>query len=379
MRRLRPLILDRYVALRMLNPFCQGVAMFLGLLLALDTVRRALDFYQSGSTALAAVELFLYSIPQYLVLSLPMAMLFAGIFTFGQLSSDGELTAAASSGVSFRRLVVPALAFAMLVSIFGFWVSEMVAPWCNRRVADLRATVAPSGGSHGAMNRLWRDLDANGRLAMIVFAAEYDASMSSLRGVTLLRYEYDEDGAVREIYLTLADEARYRGSYTWELRGAVTKQTLSKRPMTWEETEIRLYRPPTQIARLDLEARTLTVSMLRDEIARLRQTLEATGWKDSEAELMLNTDATELALRFAVPLACLIFAMAGCPMGVRPERTTRGMSYGLSFGIILLYYIIVNYMTRLGYKGDVPPWVAAWAANAVLAGVGIVLIVRVPQ
>jgi lipopolysaccharide export system permease protein len=373
------LTLDTYIASRLLSPFIQGVAMFWGLLLALDTVRRALDFYEGGATPFAALQFFLFSSPQYLALSLPMAMLFAGIYTFGELSSQNEITAFTSAGVPFRRLVAPALGFAIGASLFSFFVSEAIAPWCNHQVAELEARVAPGVGSHGASNRIWRDIDQHGRVNMIVFASEFSADPPALRDLTILRYEYGSDDTVDEVLLTRAQEATYDSHYWWTLRGAWTRQTMAPRPLEWEEGRINLYRPPAQIARLDLEARTLTIGMLRDDLAELAAVLDKSGGGDSEAERKYYSYATELALRFSVPLACLVFAMAGCPMGIRPERSGRSLSYGLSFAIIMLYYVFLHYMTRLGYQGVVPGWVAAWVANVVVAAVGAVLIFRVPQ
>ncbi len=375
MTRRSPSILDWYVIQRVLNPFAQGIAMFLGLLLALDVSRRALDYYERGGSALETLQIFLLATPQYLVLSLPMAMLFAGIFTFGQLSADLELTAICAAGRPFKRLMVPVLVFAGAVSVFSFYVSEVIAPWCNRRVGEMESRVAPGGDSHGMSNRIWRDLDEQDRVQMIVFAAEFDPTAPSLRDVTVLRFERDEQGTVREIYLTLAERATYSGDYRWKLDNATTTETLSPRPIVSSQSDIELYRPPSQIVRGAIQARTMTIGMMRDEMASLRELART----DADARKVLLTDATELALRFAVPVACVIFAMAGCPMGVRPERTSRGMSYGLSFGIILLYYILLNYMTRLGNSGAVPAWVAAWFANVVLGIVGAILILRTPQ
>jgi len=378
-RRWTPLVLDRYIAGRLLNPFIQGLAMFLGLLLALDTVRRALDFWQGGAAAWAALRYFVFSSPQYLALSLPMAMLFAGIYAFGQLSADGEITAMTGSGVSFKRLVMPAMGFALGASLFSFFVSEVVAPWCNYQVSELTAKVASEVGSHGRSNRMWRDLDSRGRVNMIVFAGEFDAAVPALRDLTVLRYQYNQQGALEEILLTRADDAVYDSHFRWRLQGAQTRQTMNPKPLVWEEKEIMLYRPPEQIEGLDLEARTLTIGMMRQQLAETRAIVTHGAGKDSEAERKLHIFETELALRFSVPLACLVFAMAGCPMGVRPEGSGRGLSYGLSFAIIMLYYITLHYTTRLGYEGTAPAWISAWFANFVLAVMGAVLIFRVPQ
>ncbi len=364
--------------MRLVDPFLQGVAMFCGLLLALDTVRRALDFLSSGATAWDATKFFAFSVPQYLALSMPMAMLFAGIYAFGILSDDNEITAMTASGVPFRRLVVPAMAFALCVSLFAFFVSEFIAPWCNLQVEKLRAGVPPQIGSHGTTNRMFSDLDAHGRVSMIVYAGSYDATGPALYDITILRYQYKPNGEVEEILLTRAESASYSEDFWWTLKGAWTRQTLAPQPMEWVETEIRLQRRPEQISRLDLEARTMTIRMLRQQVTDLENTLRQTGLDDQMLD-RLNTFRTELGLRFSVPIACLVLAMAGCPMGVRPERSGRSMSFGLSFGIIMLYYIFLNYMTQMGYAGRMPAWLAAWFANIVVGIVGIVQIARVPQ
>jgi lipopolysaccharide export LptBFGC system permease protein LptF len=307
-----------------------------------------------------------------------MAMLFAGIYAFGRLSDDNEITAMTASGVPFRRLVLPAMAFALVASLFAFFVSEFVAPWCNFQVEKLRAGVPPQVGSHGASNRMFSDLDSHGRVNMIVYAGTFDATVPALYNITILRYQYAANGEVEEILLTRAQNATYSEDFWWTLEGAWTRQTLADQPMEWQETEIRLHRRPEQISRLDLEARTMTIRMLRDQVEELEATLNQVGLDDQMLD-RLNTFRTELGLRFSVPIACLVFAMAGCPMGVRPERSGRSMSFGLSFGVIMLYYIFLHYMTQMGYDGRVPAWFAAWFANLVIGIVGIILIFRVPQ
>src|SRR3989442_2721671 len=52
---------------------------------------------------------YIYFLPETISLVLPVAVLFAVVFTVGTLGRHSELTAAKPSGVSFHRLVRPLL------------------------------------------------------------------------------------------------------------------------------------------------------------------------------------------------------------------------------------------------------------------------------
>ena len=71
-----------------------------------------------------------------------------------------------------------------------------------------------------------------------------------------------------------------------------------------------------------------------------------------QKEKLLGKDINELLiqyyLKFALPFACLIFAMIGSAVSFQPHRRSSAMGMGLSIIIILAYYIIYS----LGCFGD---------------------------
>jgi lipopolysaccharide export system permease protein len=72
-----------------------------------ELARRLVD----GLPILVALQLLLLNIPSFLVLSLPMATLFATLLAYSKLSSNSELTALRSLGVSTIRLLFPRLLY----------------------------------------------------------------------------------------------------------------------------------------------------------------------------------------------------------------------------------------------------------------------------
>jgi lipopolysaccharide export system permease protein len=63
--------------------------------------------------------------------ALPLAVLLATLMTFGNLGEHTELTAIKSAGISFGRIVMPTLAFTIIVSIFSYFYNDRVTPWAN--------------------------------------------------------------------------------------------------------------------------------------------------------------------------------------------------------------------------------------------------------
>jgi lipopolysaccharide export system permease protein len=84
----------------------------------------------------------------------------------------------------------------------------------------------------------------------------------------------------------------------------------------------------------------------------------------------------EFHKKFAIPFACLVFALLGVPMAVGTSRSGKGVSVSLALGVYLVYYAFLMTGEKLADKGRMDPFVAMWAANIVLLAVGIPMFVR---
>jgi LPS export ABC transporter permease LptG len=77
--------------------------------------------------------------------------------------------------------------------------------------------------------------------------------------------------------------------------------------------------------------------------------------------------------RFALPVACLVFALLGLPLGVMNRRGGRASGFSLSIGIAILYWILLSMGTNLVRQGRLSPYVGLWLGNGLLGMAGIVL------
>jgi lipopolysaccharide export system permease protein len=62
------------------------------------------------------------------------------------------------------------------------------------------------------------------------------------------------------------------------------------------------------------------------------------------------------------------------PLGVRSQRGGRAVALGLSFGVVVGYYILYSTMEGLAMRNRMPAAIAVWIPNAILAVIGVVLL-----
>ena len=120
-------LLDRWLLIELLGPLLFFVALFTLLLLTggvmFELVRQMVD---KNLPITIATQVLLFSTPRWLAFSVPMGTLMASLFVYTRLSTNSELTALRSLGVTTARMIAPAMVVAVLMT--GLTFSTMW--WC---------------------------------------------------------------------------------------------------------------------------------------------------------------------------------------------------------------------------------------------------------
>jgi LPS export ABC transporter permease LptG len=111
-----------------------------------------------------------------------------------------------------------------------------------------------------------------------------------------------------------------------------------------------------------------------------RQTIAETStpqlWHDMKAGSATYDERVEFNRRFALPFACLVFTLAGLPLGVSTTRGSKSMGLVLSLILMLVYYLTFVGGTRIAGNAQFSPFLGAWLPNIGFAILGIILIAR---
>ena len=366
-------LLDRWLLGELIGPLLFAIAMFTVLALTVgvlvELVRQIAEF---NLPVLIAIQVLLQRLPSFLVLSFPMATLFATLLAYGRLSTNSELTALRSVGVSATRMIIPALVLALVMSSLTFLFNDVLVPRSNRAAEvtlrrALGKAISTEKGDNIIYPRFGRVEEPDGSsskgLLQLFYANKFrDGTMTR---VTLL--DFSRAGFTQ---MLLAESAEWnKQEAKWEfLNGQILTLTPSG-STTSADFDRYLYpfsAAPIRIAKLPKDANNMTVA----EALQAEQLLQSAG--DLKGARKLQVRIQE---KFTFPMACLVFGLIGSSLGAKPNnRTSRGQGFALSIVMILVYYLLAFSFSALGVKGALPAALAAWSPVLIsLAGGGFLL------
>jgi Predicted permeases len=75
--------------------------------------------------------------------------------------------------------------------------------------------------------------------------------------------------------------------------------------------------------------------------------------------------------KIAFPAACLIVVLIGVPLSATKKRSGLALEAGISILVGFIYLGLQQTFATLGYKGEIPPWLAAWFPNLLFLVIGL--------
>ncbi len=353
-------ILDKYIFREIFLSFLFGICAFSAVFIGSGTLFKIARFITDYGASLSAVlKVFVFSMPSVIIWTFPMSMLLATLLTFGKLSGSSEITAMKSCGVGFTRIATPAIIMGLVVSICAIAFNEYVVPWANsayRNVIyyEIEGNTTLQSQEHVILKEI-RD----GKIQRLVYARLYEAETEHLTGVTM--QEFGVDGKVTHV--ENAEYAEWNGQ-EWTMHNGIIYdmaegEDKKAHTLRFDKQTLPVASAPKQIVRAQKEPSELTMKELRAEI-------------DIMKTQFVNTNKLEAELyqRVSVPMASLVFALVGIPLGLQPNRNSSSAGFAMSVIIIFFYYALMTMGNALARSGALAPMLAVWIPNIVglLAG-----------
>ncbi|MFL6293119.1 MAG: LPS export ABC transporter permease LptF, partial [Thermoanaerobaculia bacterium] len=368
--RLRRFRLDRYILSEILGPLALGFLVYTFLLLLRFLFDSAEMIIRRGLPISIVGRLLGLTLPNIVVLTLPMALLFGILIAVGRLSSDSELIAMRSSGISLLTLYRPILFLSALFAILNTWLMVYALPWGNHALQQLRLEITTQSIAQQVQPRVFYE-EWEGK---VLYVFETPEGEQRWKGVFLA--ESVPSGEDNEI--TIADWGEVRVEPDGErvvlrLYNAIRHKVNLSSPDRYEISRHR---------RLDLileeqftseqKAKISVSKSIRElTLKELRQLSRNSG--DAEQR---NLATVEIHKKFSIPAACLVFGLFALPLGINNRRGGKASGFALSIGVIVLYYILLSNGEEAARYGRIPGWVAMWGPNLLMAAGGFFLLIR---
>ena len=355
-------ILDKYIFREVCKAFLFGICAFSAVFIGSGTLFKIAKYITDyGASLSAVIKVFIFGLPNVIMWTFPMSMLLATLLTFGRLSSSSEITAMKSCGIGFFRIATPAIILGFFVSIAAILFNEHVVPWAN--TAYRNVVYYEIQGNTGAKSQdhiILKDIK-DGQIQRLLYARRYDADSQSLQNVTL--QEFNDAGKVSHV--ENAEYAEYEGK-EWIMHNGMLYDISdgeSEHTLRFNTQVLPISASPRQIVREQKNPEELTMKELKAQIRIMK-----TQYVDT------NKLETELYQRITVPMASLLFALIGVPLGLQPTRNSSSAGFAMSVIIIFFYYALMTMANAIGRSGALSPMLAVWIPNIVGLIAGLFLI-----
>jgi len=334
-------VIDRYILRDILQTWGAVMAVLV-LILATNSLAYMLGKVVEGKLATDVVmPLFLTSFTHYLVTMIPLGLFLGLMLSFGRLYAESEMAALAACGVGMARLYRPVMTAGVIAALIAGAMAIWVSPWAKRVEADIKAQMEArselAGIAPGRFNRtadgrvvlFAASVTEDGVLKDVFVEATDDEGTSHIVRAERAREQVDAD--TRASFLVFEQGYRYSG----------TPGGSDFRVIEFEQHGIRLSEPQPKPGTVGREGWTM---------ARL--------WESNRPR-----DQAEFEWRLAMPIACLLLALASVPLS---HTTPRKGRYGKIAIALLLYLAYSNVMVVARNSlsdGDMPQWLGIWWAH----------------
>jgi lipopolysaccharide export system permease protein len=230
----------------------------------------------------------------------------------------------------------------------------------NRRAEELDAQIkgrAPK--TLNLLNRRW----VVGNDGVFYHYGLFDPQRNEMYGLTMFKpsekaWELETQTFVRR---ALYRNNRWEGEQGWT-------QDFSRELPAWTpiaRSHLPELEPPDYFAKEPLDAQFMNVLQLRSYIEELRKS----GFN-------VTPPSVELQKKLAFPFVTVVMTLLAIPFGVGAGR--HGALYGIGLGIViaLSYWILISAFVAIGRAGLLPPTLAGWAPNILVAGIAGYLLLR---
>jgi LPS export ABC transporter permease LptF/LPS export ABC transporter permease LptG len=363
--------LDRYILTEILGPLALGFLVYTFILLIRFLFQSAEMIIRRGLPVAIVGKLLLLTLPNIIVLTLPMSLLFGTLIAVGRLSSDSELVAMRACGVSLLTLYRPILVLSGVLTVLNTLLMVYALPWGNNSLQDLRLEIMTQTVSQQVEPRVFYE-EWEGK---VVYVFEVPPGSKRWKGVFLA----EAIPASQNNQITLADWGEVLVDHAGErvvlrLYNAIRHKVDLSSPDRYEISRHK---------RLDLVLEDQLTTAQKAKMSVSKSVREMTI---RELRGLLRDPATlaeqrhlarvEIHKKFSIPVACVVFGLFALPLGINNRRGGKASGFALSIGILVLYYILLNNGEEAARYGRIPAWLAMWSPNILLAAAGVFLLAR---
>lgn len=326
-----------YVTKNLIAPFLLCFVGFFSVIIIFQALQIADVLFQSNESFFSIIELFGLLSIAYFPIIIPFCLLFGILFGYGKMSSDAELAALSSFGISKKVLSIPAIGLALIITIVSFVSVHSWGPKAKSKSRVIQSKIS----KQVAMTSFQPGVFVDTTLGVILYA-EDEGKKSSLENVFMIDKRNSEGASI--VFSKSGDFSKGKEDFGIMLSRGEIHQTLK------DNQHITVGFDSYLLNLVNKESSVLgkkTIGSL--STSNLKTLLKSK--KETRKKLM----RIEIHKRTALSLICIFFSAIGVLYGLRlHNRSSRGSGFFVSLVFSTLFWVLLLMSESTAQKFDNP-------------------------
>lgn len=376
-------LLDKYILKSLLSTFFFVVLILLSVITVIDLTENMDKFAKAGVAGAEIAKYYIDYISWIGSFITPITMFIATVYVCARMAGHTEVIAILSSGISFRRMLLPFFSGAAIIGLISFILIGWIIPNSNKsRLAfevqylkpkfyydkrNIHIQVAPDV-------YLYLQSYNNNNNSGYHFSLERFNDNRLLEKLTANRIEWDstkQKWTLRDYQIKKIDRVFEMASHPDSIpRFETTKSLLSRDSLTsGSELDTALVIHPKEFESDYRKYDGMTLHELHDYI----KTLKARGSTGVESY------EVELYTRYSSPFTIFILVFMGVIVSSRKSRGGTGIQIALGFLLSFAFILFFTLFRTFAEAGSSPPQISVWIPNITFALISLGMYKYVPR
>lgn len=358
--------IDRYILSKYLTTFFFCLILFTVIVVVIDISEKTDDFVKSKLPLWKIITDYYFGfIPRIDALLFPLFVFISVIFFTSKMAGRSEVIAILSSGVSFRRYLLPFIAGGLILSLMLWYGYRYVVPKANKKWGDFEAVYIDGVQPNSIVykEKLYFRIDST------TYAGIKGYDTVSKRGNSFFVQHFSDH---KLAYNLRADGFGWdTATRKWKLDNVVERR--------FDSLNEKITRTPTLLMNYNFKPRDLRKDdYLKDQLPtpELDEFIALERLRGSE---MLNTLLVERYNRDAIPASVLILTVIGVALASRKVRGGSGLHLAVGVLLSVAYILFGRFSLVFATKGSFTPFLAAWVPNIIFGVLAFYLYKKAPK
>lgn len=387
-------LIDRYILRQFLSTYVFVVALLLAVITVIDLTEKTDKYAKAKLGFLEILSYYGDFLPWIAGLITPITVFIATVYVTAKMAGHTEIVAILSSGVSFRRMLLPYFIGATIIAGLSFWLNGWIIPNStkSRLAFEMEYLKPKSSSSH-------RNIHMQVSKNVFLYLQSYNSNSDKgyqftlerfknrklIEKLTAKRIEWDTTKNKWTLYdweVTQINDIFEPASLQTDSTQTDSLASAESLPSTSLNTQIK----KTEIKKAPTLDTTLAIhptefdndyrkydGLTIPELNKYIKTLKSRGTAG------MDVYEVEKYTRFASPFSIFILTFMGVIVSSRKSRGGTGAQIALGFALSFIFILFFMMFRTFAEAGTLPPAISVWIPAIIFGAISGVMYRYVPR